>query len=231
MKRRSAATSRFRSTSPAAAISKEAIKLTAAGLPNEIKPKEVNLDGNTADGKFELQLNQQNIKPGTYTFYMQGETKRKYVRNPDAVPAAEAEQKAITEMIAKLTEDAEDRHHGQGHGDQGGTGHGGRGEDRRAEEDRSGQQRRKRRPTPPKQAADTLTKAKEAAAKDTANAGLADAAKAAETAANDAAAAQKKAEEELAAADKALIDAQAAAKTADEARVASKPRSRPRPTR
>ncbi|MEX2173512.1 MAG: hypothetical protein WD872_04065, partial [Pirellulaceae bacterium] len=83
---------------------KEAVKLVAEGLPNEIKPKEVNLDGNTAAGKFELSLNQQKTQPGIYTFYMRGDTKRKYVRNPDAVPAAEAEQKQITETIAQLTE-------------------------------------------------------------------------------------------------------------------------------
>ena len=32
------------------------------------------------------------LKPGTYTFYMRGDTKRKYIRNPEAIPAVEAEQ-------------------------------------------------------------------------------------------------------------------------------------------
>lgn len=83
---------------------KEAVKLTATGLPNEIKPKEINLDANAAESKLEIALNQPNIKPGSYTFYLRGETKQKLVRNPDAVPAAEAEQKRIVEAIAKLTE-------------------------------------------------------------------------------------------------------------------------------
>ena len=199
---------------------KEAIKLTAAGLPNEIRPKEVNLDGNTAAGKFELQLNQQNIKPGVYTFYMRGETKRKMVRNPDAIPAAEAEQKALVEMIAKLAEGVK-------------TATATKDTATKAAQDtaaaaKTAEQKKteaannvKAKTDAAKVAADNLTKAKEAAAKDTANTALADAAKAAETASTEAAAAQKKAEEELAVADKALTDAQAAAKTAEEARVAA----------
>ena len=156
----------------------------------------------------------------------EGETKRKYVRNPDAVAAAEAEQKALDEMIAKLTEAAK-------------TATTAKDTATKAAQDtaaaaKTAEQKKteaannvKAKTDAAKVAADELTKAKEAAADDTANQGLADAAKAAETASNDAAAAQKKAEEELAVADKALTDAQAAAKTAEEARVARKPLSRP----
>ncbi len=199
---------------------KENVKLVADGLPDQIRPKEVNLDGNTAAGKFELQLNQQNIRPGTYTFFMRGETKRKYVRNPDAIPAAEAEQKATEALIAQMnegvktataTKDAATKT-AQEMANNAKTA-----EQKKAEATNNV----KAKTDAAKQAADKLTQAKEAAAKDTANQGLADAAKAAETAANEAAAAQKKAEEELATADKALVDAQAAAKTAEEARVAS----------
>jgi hypothetical protein len=199
---------------------KEAIKLTAAGLPNEIRPKEVNLDGNTAAGKFELQLNQQNIKPGLYTFYMKGETKRKYVRNPDAIPAAEAEQKAIAEMIVKLTEGQKVAQTAKDVATK--TAQDMAAAAKTAEQKKTeAANNAKAKTDAAKAAADALTAAKAAAAADTANTALADAAKAAETVANDAAAAQKKAEEELAAADKALVDAQAAAKTAEDARVAS----------
>jgi hypothetical protein len=83
---------------------KEAIKLTAVGLPNELKPKEINLAGDAKEGKFELQVNQQNTKPGIYTFYMKGETKRKYVRNPDAEMRAGEEKKQIDEMIKQIGE-------------------------------------------------------------------------------------------------------------------------------
>lgn len=83
---------------------KEAIKLTAVGLPNELKPKEINLAADAKDGKFELQINQQNTKPGTYTFYMKGETKRKYIRNPEAETRAAEEKKQIEEMSKQLAE-------------------------------------------------------------------------------------------------------------------------------
>jgi hypothetical protein len=199
---------------------KEAIKLTAAGLPNEIRPKEVNLDANTAAGKLEVQLNQQNIKPGVYTFYMKGETKRKHVRNPDAIPAAEAEQKAIVEMIAKLTEAQKAAQTAKDAATK--TAQEMAAAAKTAEQKKTEAANNAMAKTDAaKAAADALAKAKAAAAADAANTALADAAKAAETASNDAAAAQKKAEEELAAADKALVDAQAAAKTAEDARVAS----------
>jgi len=199
---------------------KENVKLVADGLPNEIKPKEVNLGGDATSGKFELALNQQNIKPGTYTFFMRGETKRKYVRNPDAVAAIEAEQKATTELIAQLTEAVKTATAAKDQATKTAQ--------EMAASAKTGEQKKteaannaKAKVDAAKQAADKLTQAKEAAAKDAANQALADAAKAAETAATEAAAAQTKAEEELAAADKTLTDAQAAAKTAEEARIAS----------
>lgn len=84
---------------------KEAIKLTAVGLPNELKPKEINVAADAKDGKFELQINQQNTKPGIYTFYMKGETKKKLIRNPEAEARATEEQKQIVEMIKQLGEE------------------------------------------------------------------------------------------------------------------------------
>jgi hypothetical protein len=73
-------------------------------LPTELKPKEINLAADAKEGKFELQINQQNTKPGIYTFYMKGDTKQKFVRNPEAVTRATDEQKAIVETIAALGE-------------------------------------------------------------------------------------------------------------------------------
>jgi hypothetical protein len=199
---------------------KENIKLTADGLPDQIKPKEINLAGDAATGKFELQLNQQNIKPGAYTFFMRGETKRKYVRNPDAIPAVEAEQKEITDLLAQLNDAVK-------------TATAAKDAATKAAQDmataaKTAEQKKteaandaKAKTDAAKAAAEKVAPAKEAAAKDAANQGLADSAKAAETASAEAAAAQKKAEEDLATADKVLVDAQAAAKTAEEARVAA----------
>lgn len=84
---------------------KDAVKLVAVGLTQQMKPKDVTLDGDKAEAKFELALNQQNIRPGSYTFYMKGETKRKYTRNPEAVAAAEAEQKRLAEMLKAINDE------------------------------------------------------------------------------------------------------------------------------
>jgi hypothetical protein len=84
---------------------KDAIKLTAVGLTQQMRPKDVTFSADNTEAKFELALNQQNIKPGSYTFYMKGESKRKYVRNPDAVASAEAEQKRLIEMIKAIEDE------------------------------------------------------------------------------------------------------------------------------
>ncbi len=84
---------------------KDTVKLVAVGLTQQMRPKEVTFDGDKAEAKFELALNQQNIRPGSYTFYMKGETKRKYTRNPEAVAAAEAEQKRLAEMLKSINDE------------------------------------------------------------------------------------------------------------------------------
>ncbi len=84
---------------------KDTVKLVAVGLTQQMRPKEVTFDGDKAEAKFELALNQQNIRPGSYTFYMKGETKRKYARNPEAVTAAEAEQKRLADMLKAINDE------------------------------------------------------------------------------------------------------------------------------
>jgi len=84
---------------------KDPVKLSAVGLTQQMRPKDVTLDGDKREAKFELALNQQSIRPGSYTFYMKGETKRKYSRNPEAVAAAEAEQKRVAEMIKAINDE------------------------------------------------------------------------------------------------------------------------------
>jgi hypothetical protein len=81
---------------------KDPVKLVAVGLTQQMKPKDVTLDASKKESKFELALNQQNLKPGTYTFYLKGETKHKYARNPAAIAAEEAEQKRLAEKIKQL---------------------------------------------------------------------------------------------------------------------------------
>jgi hypothetical protein len=84
---------------------KDAVKLTAVGLTQQMRPKDVTLSPENGEAKFELALNHQNIRPGSYTFYMKGESKRKYARNPDAVASAEAEQKRLMEMIKAIEDE------------------------------------------------------------------------------------------------------------------------------
>jgi hypothetical protein len=84
---------------------KDPVKLVAVGLSQQMRPKDIALDGARSEGKLELALNQQNIRPGSYTFFMKGETKRKYTRNPEAVAAAEAEQKRLAEMIKAINDE------------------------------------------------------------------------------------------------------------------------------
>ena len=199
---------------------KEALKLVASGLPEPIKPKEINLDGNTAAGKFELALNQQNIKPGVYTFYMRADTKLKHVRNPEAQAAIEAEQKQLDETIKVLGEAVKTATTAKDVATKDAT-------DTKAAATTAEQAKNnavnvaKQKADAAKVALDNLAKAKEAAAKDAANQGLKDAEAAAQKASDEAAAQAKTAAEEQAKAEKALADAQALAKTKEDARVAA----------
>jgi hypothetical protein len=81
---------------------KDAVKLAAVGLAQPMKPKDVSVEGGKDDAKLEVSLNQQNIRPGAYTFFLKGETKRKYARNPEAVSTCESEQKRLSDMIKQL---------------------------------------------------------------------------------------------------------------------------------
>ena len=199
---------------------KEPLKLVATGLPNEIKPKEINLDPNTAAGKFELAINQANIKPGVYTFYMRADTKQKHIRNPEAQAALEAEQKQLDETIkaygevVKTATTAKDAATKEANDTKAAAA--------AAEVAKTNAVNvAKQKADAAKVAADNLAKAKEAAAKDAANQGLKDAQAAAQKAADDAAAQAKAAADEQAKAEKVSVDALALAKTKEDARVAS----------
>jgi hypothetical protein len=199
---------------------KEPLKLVATGLPQEIKPKEINLDPNTAAGKFELAINQANIKPGVYTFYMRADTKQKHIRNPEAQAGLEAEQKVLDETIKALGEVVKTATTAKDAATKEAT-------DTKAAATTAEQAKNnavnvaKQKADAAKVAADNLAKAKEAAAKDAANQGLKDAQAAAQKASDDAAVAAKAAADEQVKAEKVLADALALAKTKEDARVAS----------
>jgi curved DNA-binding protein CbpA len=82
------------------------VKLTAGGLNNDFKPKEVTLKGSESAGKLEIDINNTKILPGSYTFYLQGAVQKyKYGRNPDAIAKAEEEKKFISEATKKLNDE------------------------------------------------------------------------------------------------------------------------------
>jgi hypothetical protein len=83
---------------------KEPLKLVQVGLPNELRPKDLALNNDQAEGKLELEINNPNIKTGTYTFCIRGDSKINYARNPESVTAAEAEQKQLEAAINALLE-------------------------------------------------------------------------------------------------------------------------------
>ncbi|MGV3607149.1 MAG: hypothetical protein ACO1RA_12165 [Planctomycetaceae bacterium] len=199
---------------------KEPIKLTATDLPDQIKPAEVNLDGNTNQGKLDVLINQQATKPGVYTFFLRGETKLKHVRNAEALVAAEAEQKGVeqaqkelAEQVTKATtakdaavKEAQDATNAAN----------------TAQQTRDNQANvAKQKAEAAKAAAENLAKATAAAAADAANAALKEAEQKAKAAADAAAAEQKTADEQLATGEKALVDAKANQKAKDDAKVAA----------
>jgi hypothetical protein len=195
----------------------EAIKLTKANLPNDIAIKEINIGAGAADGKLEMTLNQQNVKAGTYTFFLKGETKLKYARNPDAIKSLEAEikdfadmQKVLQDALTKANTDKQAATTAQ----QTATNEKNAADKAKTDAATASQQAAAKA----KEAADKLAQAKDAAAKDAANKGLADAAAAAQKASDDAAAAAKTAADKAIETDKAAVAAAEKAKAADEAK-------------
>jgi hypothetical protein len=197
---------------------KEAVKLTAVGLPAEIKPAEINLDPNTAAGKLEIPVTNQATKPGVYTFVLRTDTKMKYARNPDAVKAAEEDQAIVVQRVAERDKAAKEATAAKDAATKAAQ--------EAAAAVKTAEQAKttaanaaKQAADAAKQAADKLNAAKEAAAKNAADQNLQQAVAAAQKAADDATAAAKTTSEAAAAADKAFTEAQTKAKAADEAKV------------
>lgn len=196
---------------------KEAIKLNVGGLPNEIRPPDVNVDGGAAQANFAIPLTQQNIKPGTYTFYLKGETKQKFVRNPEALAKLEEEQKQFVELQKTLQQAAQAAEQARNQANQKAT-EAQNALNQATQNKQAATTEQQQKAAALKAATDKLNQAKEAAAKDAANQALKDAEAQAAKELEAAAAAAKAADEKLAAADKALTEAQANKKTADDAK-------------
>lgn len=76
------------------------LKLTPAGLPKDFGAKETTVKG--GEGKYEVALTNNKIAPGMYAFYLRGQAKFKYARNPEAQKEAEAEQKRVGELVKQF---------------------------------------------------------------------------------------------------------------------------------
>ncbi len=80
------------------------LNLAPVGLPNELKPANLAIKGDQAEGKLAFAATNANAKLGTYTFVVRADTKVKHVRNPEAQTAAEEEQKNADAKLKEFTE-------------------------------------------------------------------------------------------------------------------------------
>ncbi len=76
------------------------LKLSPVGLEKNFGAKDTTVKGD--NGKFELALINNQIKAGTYTFYLRGQAKFKYARDPEAQKKAEEEQKRFAELVKQF---------------------------------------------------------------------------------------------------------------------------------
>jgi hypothetical protein len=81
---------------------KDPLKIVLYGLSKEVKAKDLTLDAAINDGKIEIDLTGQNLKPGAYTFCLRADSKLSYARNPEQVTSLEAEQKQLQERMQQL---------------------------------------------------------------------------------------------------------------------------------
>ncbi|MBI4601271.1 MAG: pre-peptidase C-terminal domain-containing protein [Planctomycetes bacterium] len=77
------------------------VALAAIGAPPGTQPKPLALDGNTAEGSFELAI-QEGAPLGTFTFYLQATSQVPYSRNPEAAARAAERKAEIDKLLADL---------------------------------------------------------------------------------------------------------------------------------
>lgn len=173
---------------------KAEVALVPFGLPNDLKPQNVSIKPEAADGTLQVVVNNTNVPAGVYTFRLQADSKLSYARNPEAVARAEEDQKKVDAAIADRTE-----------------------KNRLAQEAKTAAETAAANTAA---AVQTAQQAKTAADDEARKAAEAVATAAPDAKAN-AEAQSKAAQEKAAAADKALADSQAAAKSAEEAKAAA----------
>jgi len=81
------------------------VKLQARGLPGELKINDFNVKGGEGDAVGKLEVNNNNTKPGTYTFYFRATGKYAYERYPESVKQAEQYQSMLGDTVKRLDEE------------------------------------------------------------------------------------------------------------------------------
>ncbi len=185
------------------------LKLTSLGLPGQIKPKDVTLNGDATDGKWEVEINDKNTPAGTYTFLLKADTKYKYVRNADALAAAEQRKDELEEIAKTLEEQLKKTQEERNNADK--AAKDSESAFKQAEQARAAAENAaKQAEQEEKQAVEKLAQAKQALEQDADNQSLKDAVAAAEKAVEEVSSKKTGAQQQLADAQKALEDSQAA---------------------
>ena len=83
----------------------EKFKLIAQNVPGEVKPGDLEINGDKSEGTLAVHITNAKAKVGLYNFYLRSDTKVKIPRNADAVARAEAEQKLIVAAVAQVAEE------------------------------------------------------------------------------------------------------------------------------
>jgi hypothetical protein len=195
------------------------LTLTALGLPANVQPQPLALDGNTNEGKFAVQINP-NAPLGSYSIYLQVQSTVAYKRDPAAAEAASKAKVETDKLAADTAEAAKAADAAKQVADKAAT-----------ETDAAAKAAAAAKATADaaaktaadeaKAAADKAAASKTAADGDANKQDLAKAKEAADKAAADAGAKAKTAAEAQVAAEKAAVDAAAKAKAAAEAKVAA----------
>src|SRR5204862_7745228 len=84
----------------------ETLTLKAAGVAGLDGLKELAVDSKTNAAALEIDLSQQKLSAGNYTFYLQAQTKGKYRNNPEAAREADEAVKQAEKLAADLAAEA-----------------------------------------------------------------------------------------------------------------------------
>jgi len=84
----------------------ETLKLKAVGVAGLDGLKELAVDNKTNSAALEIELGQQKLSAGAYTFYLQTQTKGKYRNNPEAAKEADEASKQAEKLAVDLAAEA-----------------------------------------------------------------------------------------------------------------------------